>query len=249
MRDRLDARRHTGNGPDAGTDPDAGTGPAAGTARTGDTPGAAGTTGRNPLLRTAARLRLTTVYVALLTATAAWLASQSHGERARFVRHNSSNVHHMEVGKWWTMFTSGLVVDGVPAWAGITAVAVVLGAAEWRWGPARAGAVFLFGHLGATLLTEGAMWAMLATRIPGALSHARDVGISYGLVATATCLLALGPARLRRYGLPVLALALASAWALDQELADAGHLVAFLLGVLASRTSWVRARARARAPR
>ncbi|WP_234327145.1 rhomboid-like protein [Streptomyces sp. NRRL WC-3742] len=197
-----------------------------------------------PAVRVLSRLRLTTVYVLLLTVTATWLAGQSHAGRARFVRHNSSNVHHMEVGKWWTMITSALVVDGVPAWAGIAAVAVVLGLAEWRWGPLRAGAVFLFGHLGATLLTEGAMWAMLVTHIPGALSRARDVGISYGLVATATCLIALGPARLRRYGLPALALALAGAWATDQELADAGHLVAFGLGLLASCSAWLRARAR-----
>ncbi|RGD55862.1 hypothetical protein DR950_41170 [Kitasatospora xanthocidica] len=198
-------------------------------------------------MRAAVRLRLTTAYVLLLTVTASWLASQGHAERARFVRHNSSNVHHMEVGKWWTLFTSGLVVDGVPAWAGIAAVAAVLGLAEWRWGPARAGAVFVFGHLGATLLTEGAMWVMLTARIPGALSRARDVGISYGLVATGACLLALGPRPLRRYGLPALALALAGAWALDQQLADAGHLVALGLGALASRTVWMRTRAPATA--
>ncbi|MGW2377907.1 rhomboid-like protein [Kitasatospora sp. NPDC001683] len=205
---------------------------------------AAGTASlRATAVSTARRLRLTTVYVVLLTVTASWLATQSHAERARFVRHNSSNVHHMEVGKWWTLFTSGLVVDGVPAWAGIAAVAVVLGLAEWRWGAARAGAVFVFGHLGATLLTEGAMWVMLIARIPGALSRARDVGISYGLVATAGCLLALGPPVLRRYGLPALALALAGAWATDQQLADAGHLVALGLGVLASRSPWLLARA------
>ncbi|MEE1788314.1 hypothetical protein PUR71_36265 [Streptomyces sp. SP17BM10] len=195
------------------------------------------------VLRVLARLRLTTVYVLLLTATAAWLASQSHAGRARFVRHNSSNVHHMEVGKWWTLFTSGLVVDGVPAWAGIAAVAAVLGLAEWRWGALRAGAVFAFGHLGATLLTEGAMWFMITTGIPGALSRARDVGISYGLVATGSCLLALGPKPLRRYGLPALAAVLAVAWAVDQELADAGHLIALALGVLASRRPWLRKRA------
>ncbi|MFJ8622417.1 rhomboid-like protein [Kitasatospora sp. NPDC093550] len=197
----------------------------------------------HPAPSTVARLRLTTAYVLLLTLTASWLAGQGHAERARFVRHNSSNVHHMEVGKWWTLFTSGLVVDGVPAWAGIAAVAVVLGLAEWRWGAARAAAVFVFGHVGATLLTEGAMWVMLTARIPGALSHARDVGISYGLVATGACLLALGPVPLRRYGLPALALALAVAWALDQQLADAGHLVALGLGTLAARTAWLRARA------
>lgn len=195
---------------------------------------------RSTARRTALRLRLTSVYVVLLTVTASWLATQSHAERARFVRHNSSNVHHMEVGKWWTMFTSGLVVDGVPAWAGIAAVAIALGLAEWRWGPARAGAVFVFGHLGATLLTEGAMWVMLTARIPGALSRARDVGISYGLVATVGCLLALGPRPLRRYGLPALAVALAGTWAADQQLADAGHLVALGLGVLAACSPWLR---------
>ncbi|MEV7597173.1 rhomboid-like protein [Kitasatospora sp. NPDC089797] len=196
--------------------------------------------------RSAVRLRLTTVYVVLLTLTATWLANEGHAARARFVRHNSSNVHHMEVGKWWTLFTSGLVVDGVPAWAGIAAVALALGLAEWRWGPARACAVFVFGHLGATLITEGAMWLMLTAHIPGALSRERDVGISYGLVATIGCLLALGPRPLRRYGLPALALALAGTWAADQQLADAGHLVALGLGVLASRTAWLRARARPR---
>lgn len=52
---------------------------------------------RHPALRAAVRLRLTTAYVLLLTVTASWLATQGHAERARFVRHNSSNVHHMEL--------------------------------------------------------------------------------------------------------------------------------------------------------
>ncbi|MFB7663616.1 rhomboid-like protein [Kitasatospora sp. NPDC056138] len=187
-----------------------------------------------------ARLPFTTVYVLLLAVVACWLSTESHAERARFIRHNSSNVHHMEVGKWWTLFSSGLVVDGVPPWLGILAVAAVVGLAEWRWGAVRTAAVFVIGHLGATLLTEGAMWVMITTGIPGALSRARDVGISYGLVATAGCLLATGPAKLRRYGLPLLAAALALAWALDQQLADAGHLVALGLGVLTARTPWMR---------
>jgi hypothetical protein len=197
-------------------------------------------TSEHPVRRPPARLWLTTVYTLVLVAMAWWLSDQKRAERARFTRHNSSNVHHMEVGKWWTLFTSGLVVDGVPAWLGITAVAAVVGLAEWRWGPARAGAVFLTGHLGATLLTEGAMWAMLTVHIPGALSHARDVGISYGLVATAGCLLALGPVRPRRYGVPAAALILATAWGVDQGLADAGHLIALGIGVLLARTPWLR---------
>ncbi|GAA1275817.1 hypothetical protein GCM10009665_73570 [Kitasatospora nipponensis] len=212
-----------------------------GAVRTGSRPQSGGRPpARGPVGGILARVPLTTVYVLLLTAVAWWLASQSRAGRARFVRHNSSNVHHMEVGQWWTLFTSGLVVDGVPAWAGIAAVAAALGLAEWRWGSLRAGAVFVAGHVGATLLTEGAMWVMLSTGIPGALSHERDVGISYGLVATVGCLLALGAAPIRYFGLPALALALVVAWALDQQLADAGHLIALGIGVLAAQTGWLR---------
>ncbi|MGW1073504.1 rhomboid-like protein [Streptomyces sp. NPDC002537] len=194
------------------------------------------------------RLPATAVYVGLLLATAGWMSSQSVREQARFVRHNSSNVHHLEVGKWWTLFTSGLVVDGVPVLLGIAAVAGVLGLAEWRWGTLRGFGVFLLGHLVATLLTEGAMWLMHLAHLPGALSRARDVGISYGLVATASCLLALGGRRARRYGLPALTALLTVAWIIDHELADAGHLVALGLGVLGSRTGWLRPLRRGAAP-
>ncbi|MFE2288667.1 rhomboid-like protein [Streptomyces sp. NPDC059443] len=186
------------------------------------------------------RLPATTVYLALLLVTAGWMASQSGQEQARFVRHNSSNVHHLEVGKWWTLFTSGLVVDGFPVLLGIAAVAAVLGLAEWRWGGLRGFGVFLFGHVVATLLTEGAMWLMRLAHLPGALSRARDVGISYGLVATAACLLALAGPRVRRPALTALTVLLAVAWIIDQELADAGHLVALGLGVLGSRTRWLK---------
>ncbi|MEV7027220.1 hypothetical protein AB0O00_34445, partial [Kitasatospora sp. NPDC093558] len=46
-----------------------------------------------------------------------------------------------------------------------------------------------------------------------------------------------------RYGLPALAAALAVACAVDQEVADAGHLIAQLLGALAARSPWLRRRA------
>ncbi|MEU2872404.1 rhomboid-like protein [Streptomyces olivoreticuli] len=195
----------------------------------------------NNMVRAVRRLPATTAYVALLVTTAAWMSSQSLREQARFVRHNSSNVHHLEVGKWWTLFTSGLVVDGVPVLLGIAAVAAVLGLAEWRWGSLRGFGVFLLGHLVATLLTEGAMWLMHLAHLPGVLARARDVGISYGLVATAACLLALGGRRARRYGLPALTAALTVAWIINHELADAGHLVALGLGTLGARTRWLRA--------
>jgi hypothetical protein len=194
---------------------------------------------RRTVAHAVARLRLTTGYVVLLLVTAWWLSGQSASERARFLRHNSSNVHHLEVGKWWTLFTSGLVVDGVPALVGIAAVAAVLGLAEWRWGALRAAGVFLLGHLGATLLTEGGMWLLVIAHLPGVSSRARDVGISYGVVAVGSCLLALSRGRLRRYGLPLLAAVLAAACVLDQQLADAGHLVSLGLGVLAARTRWL----------
>ncbi len=186
------------------------------------------------------RLPATALYVMVLAATAAWLAAQSPHKQERFIRHNSSNVHHLEGGEWWTLLTSSLVVDGVPVLLGIGAVAAALGRAEWRWGSARGLGVFFFGHVAATLLTQGVVWLMRLAHMPGALARMKDVGISYGLVATVACLLALGGERARRYGLPALAVILAVAWTVNQELADAGHLVALGLGVLASRTRWLR---------
>ncbi|GAA1877211.1 rhomboid-like protein [Streptantibioticus ferralitis] len=196
---------------------------------------------RNEIAYGAKRLRATTVYVVALLLTAWWLGGQPAAEQARFMRHNSSNVHHMEVGKWWTLFTSGLVVDGVPVLLGVAAVAAVLGAAEWRWGALRAVGVFVYGHLSATLLTEGALWLMRIAHMPGITTRARDVGISYGLVTTGACLLALAGGRLRRYGLPLLTVVLTAAWLYDQQLADAGHLISLALGCLAARTRWLRA--------
>ncbi|MGW4568147.1 rhomboid-like protein [Streptomyces sp. NPDC004561] len=186
------------------------------------------------------RLPATAVYVTALLATAWWLKGQPAAERARFMRHNSSNVHHLDVGKWWTLFTSGLVVDGVPALVGIAAVAGVLGCAEWRWGALRACGVFVFGHLTATLLTEGGLWLMHVVHLPGVPTRTRDVGISYGLVTTAACLLGLTVGRLRRYGLPLLAAVLTAALLYDQELADVGHLASLALGSFAARTAWLR---------
>lgn len=201
------------------------------------------------MARGARRLWGTGAYVVALVVTACWLAGQPAAERARFVRHNSSNVHHIDVGKWWTLFTSGLVVDGVPVVVGIGAVAAVLGCAEWRWGTARALGVFLYGHLAATLLTEGTLWVAHATRVLHVPTRARDVGISYGLVTTGACLLALAGGRLRRHALPLLAVALAVACAVDQALADAGHLISVGLGVLAAGTPWLRDRAAAHSGR
>jgi hypothetical protein len=132
------------------------------------------------------------------------------------------------------------VVDGVPALVGIAAVAGVLGCAEWRWGTLRACGVFVFGHLTATLLTEGALWLMHVAHLPGVPTRTRDVGISYGLVTTAACLLGLTVTRIRRYGLPLLATALTAALLYDQELADVGHLASLALGSLAARTAWLR---------
>ncbi|MFJ9848111.1 protein kinase [Streptomyces sp. NPDC101150] len=186
------------------------------------------------------RLRGTASYVTALLLVAVWLAAQPRAQHARFIRHNSSNVHHLQAGKWWTFFTSGLVVDGVPVVAGIAAVAAVLGYAEWRWGTLRALGVFLYGHLTATLLTEGTLWLVRIAHLHGIPARARDVGISYGLVTTGACLLAQTPGHLRRYGLPLLAVLLTGACLYDPRLADAGHLISLALGALAAHSLTLR---------
>ncbi|MEV5599733.1 rhomboid-like protein [Streptomyces sp. NPDC052496] len=189
-------------------------------------------------------LPATTGVVALLGAAALWLSAQPLHDQVEFIRQNSSNLHNLRHRMWWTVFTSGLVVDELPVLFGIGAVAAALGAVEWRWGSARALGVFCFGHVAATLITEGVVWLMGHADLPTPCARDHDVGISYGLVATVAYLMSLVGERTRRYGLRALAMALAAAWAVNQELADAGHLVALGLGALAARSRWARSRGR-----
>jgi Rhomboid-like protein len=75
---------------------------------------------------------------------------------------------------------------------------LLLAPVERRIGAWRTGSVFALGHIGATLLTAAGLWAALRfDAVERSVVNARDVGTSYGLLATAAALTYLLTPRLR----------------------------------------------------
>ncbi|GAA1214407.1 membrane protein [Kitasatospora nipponensis] len=139
------------------------------------------------------RSPLTFGYVCLLLVSHAWVTYGLSAERADallgYVSTNLGNLHDHPVP---SLLGSALFFDGTltdVTSLGFVATLITLGLgvccflawAERRWGGARAAAVFLGGHVAATLLT--AVVITLALRhawYPASVRQATDYGISYG---------------------------------------------------------------------
>lgn len=110
---------------------------------------------------------------------------------------------------------------------------LALTALERRVGGVRTAGVFLFGHVLATLVTEGSVGvAVLVGHLPDSSLHRMDYGVSFGVATSVGALCGLLPRRVR---LPVLA---GYAWILVEALVaftdpmtDWGHLLALATGV------------------
>ncbi|MFJ2160095.1 rhomboid-like protein [Streptomyces sp. NPDC087856] len=124
---------------------------------------------------------------------------------------------------------------------------LVLTALERRIGGVRTAGVFLFGHIVATLATEGTVGiAVLAGHLPASSLHRLDYGISFGVATSIGALAGL----LRPWlGLPMITL---FAWTLIQSLlaftdpmTNWGHLISLTIGI----ATWPLIRRWARAAR
>lgn len=167
--------------------------------------------------------------------------------RDRIVRHASTNLHNLAHGHVGTLLTSAFVID-VPAlsiW--LPCLVCLLAAAELLWGSRRMALGFVVGHLGATLLVAaGLVAAVEFTWLPASITHASDVGMSYGAMGVLGTLTAAVPARWRPswVGWWVGAAVVAAA---EGDFTDVGHLVALSLGMAVS--AWFGAPARWSLPR
>jgi hypothetical protein len=129
--------------------------------------------------------RWTLGYLVVLLAVHAWMVASPDAADA-FVAWASTNVVNLRTHPVGALLASGLVVNGdlldggtvITLWLGIA------GALWWieaRRGALRAVAVFLGGHVGATLATVPVILAAIhAGRYDDGVRTAVDVGISYG---------------------------------------------------------------------
>ncbi|MFD7613084.1 rhomboid-like protein [Streptomyces sp. NPDC059828] len=204
----------------------------------------------NGLLRAARqyprRAPLTLAYVCLLLVGHAWVAHGMPAERAAsLLGFLSTNLENLQDHPVAALFGSVLFFDGTltdvasPEFVG-TLITLGLGVcgflawAEHRWGRPRAVAVFLGGHIAATLLTAVVITVALRHGwYPAAVRQATDYGVSYG----AQTVMAAGTLALPRRGRLLWAF-FVLAWPLGgaewtgplPDFTTVGHLIAAALG-------------------
>jgi hypothetical protein len=182
-------------------------------------------------------------FLVVLLGVHAWMAVSPDADA--FVAWASTNVVNLGSHPGGALLASALVVNGslldtgtvITLWLGI---GVALWWVESRRGAVRAAAVFLGGHVGATLLTVPVILAAIhAGRYPEDTRAAVDVGISYGAQAALAALVV---------ALPRWAWAPWAAFVLGWPLLDAdwsgwlpdfttvGHLIAAGIGFVLAAT-------------
>jgi hypothetical protein len=174
----------------------------------------------------------TYLYLFVLLITSWVLQTSSPGIAERLVLERSTNLHHLATDPVRVLVASAFWVAAawqVLPWAVL--FTVVLAPAE-RWlGTLRWAIVFAAGHIGATLLTAGGLWAAIRLdAVDESVSRSADVGVSYGFLAVAAVLVYRLPRRFRPTYVAVLGGYLVIALFARGTFTDAGHLVAVLIG-------------------
>jgi hypothetical protein len=179
------------------------------------------------------RTPFTIVYLTLIAAGSVVLSLLDDGDHDAVLRTSSTDVHHLSTHPIFVLVTSAMWVDGIVD--GLLAV-LVLGALatilERRVGTRWVVAIFASGHVGATLVTEGAVAAGVYLGVLPASAVSRiDVGASYGLAALLGATAGLLPRRIRTAG--VLGAWIYLGWPIATrfDMTSWGHVIALGIGV------------------
>ncbi|WP_260867848.1 rhomboid-like protein [Streptomyces sp. SAJ15] len=151
--------------------------------------------------------------------------------RDRLLRACSTNVDNLGQGRWNTLASSALLVEEPMELPYLLLLLAVLGYAEYAHGAWWAAAVFVLGHVGATLLVYG---GLRAVRPSEETRSARDVGTSYGFNAVLGALAGALPRGRVRTSAAAALLALGAQPLLRgprPTFTDVGHFAALAIGL------------------
>jgi len=196
----------------------------------------------------------TLIYLFTLLVTQLTLSTVDDHLGQRLLISESTNLANMARVPVQVLIGSAFWLDTSPlvTYCALAALLLVMVPLEHWLGTARWLVAVLTGHVGATLLTLVATTCLLRHGLLSpAVAHAADVGVSYALLTALGLLLHRLPRPGYRLGAALLGAAgLGLVLVLDQEIADLGHLLSFLIGFgllpLVPRARQVRSRPRAR---
>ncbi|MCW2514482.1 MAG: hypothetical protein JWR11_3524 [Mycobacterium sp.] len=182
-----------------------------------------------------ARVRVTVCYAIVLAVVTTVLLRLPLDVQNRVVQHASTNLHNLSRGHIGTLLGSAFVIDAGPVLYWLPGLVCLLGLGELVWRSGRLLVAFGLGHVGATLLVAvGLTAAVTSGWLPGSVTSATDVGMSYGAMAVLGAITPAIPGRWRGTWIGWWLAVGTEVVAIGTDFSDTGHLVALILGMLVS---------------
>jgi hypothetical protein len=173
-------------------------------------------------------------YAALLILVTILVSVLSNSAQTRVMLHASTNLYNLLHGHIGTLFSSALLIgDTDTSLLVLPLLICLLALAELKFGASRLIRIFLAGHLGSTLLVAFGLWVAVDLHwVPLGITHAEDVGISYGSMALIGAFLVVMPSRWRpTWAITWLAVAVAGV-VMGHTFTNVGHLLSVSIGLL-----------------
>jgi nitrite reductase/ring-hydroxylating ferredoxin subunit len=193
---------------------------------------------RSEMTRIIGQLRAapgTLIYLFTLLVTQLTLNTVDERIGRRVLLSESTNLHNMARAPIQVLIGSAFWTDTRPllTYLSFVALVLVMVPVEHWLGTGRWLITIACGHIGATLATLVVTgYAVSHGLLRPAIANVSDVGVSYGLFAAVGILTYRPPRRDARYVWAALFLAgLAVALVLNHQIADLGHICAFLIGL------------------
>jgi hypothetical protein len=124
----------------------------------------------------------TFVWLVILTVTTYFISHINPEFRDRFLRRRSTNLHELSTDPIRVLITSALYIDGGGMWIYYILYNIFHVPVERRLGTVRWLAVVIAAHVGATYLSEGAVyWEVRHGYLPRSAIFTLDIGVSYAL--------------------------------------------------------------------
>jgi hypothetical protein len=131
----------------------------------------------------------TFLWLVILTATSYVISHINPEFRDRFLRQRSTNLHELSTNPIRVLFTSALYIDGGGVWLYYLLYNVFHVPVERKLGTLRWLAVVVASHVGATYMSEGALyWEVRHGYLPHSAVFTLDIGVSYALAGVTAVL-------------------------------------------------------------